>query len=567
MKLIFMEYLASLKERDELDVIMPDLLSEVGFTVISRPGIGTKQYGVDVAAIGAGPDGARTLFLLSIKPGDLRRSGWDAGVQSLRSSLNQILDVYIGNHVPKRYAHLPVVIVLCLGGDLHEDVRADVEGFMALNTQGRVKFDLWNGDRLAELLLSGILRENALPSTWQSDLRKSVAMVDEPEVSIAHYYRFATRIADHCKANRPSRLTAIRQIYVALWTLYVWARAADNIEAAYLCSERAVLISWSLIKGYLTGKSRAARQLEQTFTRLIALHNAVADDYLSTYVIPRARIPHGLASAVPSQSSLDVNLRLFKIIGRIGTRGLWQLHLAHRIGLEGKREDREAIQAELKATADLLADVLQNNPVLCTPIKDSQAIDINIACLFLNRVGCDQVVQNWIQQIAGATIFAYHSNGPYPCVFNDYRDLIDHPKDDDEYRAEATVGSLLVPTVAVWASIAGDVETLGCLADFASGPYQHSTLQLWYPGPDTEEHLYRGSGRHGLAGHDIRIERRPQDMLAPIRSECTMSAAFSSLSPLACGLWPLLILASRHHGIPVPPHFWPLTANTITVGR
>ena len=133
MKLIFSEYLASLKERGELDVIMPDLLSEIGFTVFSKPAIGTKQHGVDVAAVGPGQDGQRTLFLISIKPGELRRSGWDVGAQSLRTSLNQILDVYIENHIPKRYAGLPVVIVLCLGGELHEDVRADVEGYMARN--------------------------------------------------------------------------------------------------------------------------------------------------------------------------------------------------------------------------------------------------------------------------------------------------------------------------------------------------------------------------------------------------------------------------------------------------
>ena len=75
MKLIFSEYLASLKERGELDVIMPDLLSEIGFTVFSKPAVGTKQNGVDVAAVGPGQNGQRTLFLISIKPGDLRRSG------------------------------------------------------------------------------------------------------------------------------------------------------------------------------------------------------------------------------------------------------------------------------------------------------------------------------------------------------------------------------------------------------------------------------------------------------------------------------------------------------------
>ena len=79
-----------------------------------------------------------------------------------------------------------------------------------------------------------------------------------------------------------ARLRAIRQIYLALWTLYVWARAADNIEAAYLCSEWAVLISWPFaIKDYLTGKSKEANQLNQSFIRLVALHNTVADDYLS----------------------------------------------------------------------------------------------------------------------------------------------------------------------------------------------------------------------------------------------------------------------------------------------
>ena len=43
----------------------------------------------------------------------------------------------------------------------------------------------------------------------------------------------------------------------------------------------------------------------------------------------------------------------------------------------------------------------------------------------------------------------------------------------------------------------------------------------------------------------------PEDMLSPIRSECTESAEFSSLSAHANGLWPLLVLASRHHRVPV----------------
>ena len=376
MKLIFMEYLASLRERGELDVIMPDLLSEIGMTVTSKPAIGTKQYGVDVAAVGDDSEGVRKVFLVSIKAGDLNRSGWNVGEQSLRTSLYQIVDVYIEHHVPQRYAHLPVVIVLCLGGDLHEAVRADVESFMAKNTGDRVTFDLWNADRLADLLLSGVLQEKALPRTWQSDFRKSVALVDEPDVSFRHFCQLVDSIADDCEATRPARLKAIRQFYIALWTLYVWSRNAGNIEAAYLSSERAVLVAWELIKNHLSGNSRAASELNESMQRLIALHNTIADDYVTSYIKPRAHLPHGLTSAVPSQSSLDINLRLFDLLGRVGTRGLWQLHRARCLDLQDRNDESKALREALHGTAKLLANMLQHNPILCTPIKDNQAIDI-----------------------------------------------------------------------------------------------------------------------------------------------------------------------------------------------
>lgn len=267
---------------------------------------------------------------------------------------------------------------------------------------------------------------------------------------------------------------------------------------------------------------------------------------------------HGLASAVPSQASLDVNLRLFDLLGRVGTRGLWLLHDFQQLDSNGRTEEAEAVRHQLHDTTLLLADILNNNLALCTPIKDDQAIDINIACLFLSRVGCDQAIQNWIQQTAAATVFAFDANTAYPCVFREYRDLANHPKDTPEYRLDATCASLLVPTLAVWAALVGDAATLHVLADFEAGPYAHSNLQLWYPGPDAEDHLYRGDANHGLSASNIRIARTCEEMVAPIKSESARSPAYFSLSAREHGLWPILISASRHHRHPVPPHLWPI---------
>ena len=451
-----------------------------------------------------------------------------------------------------------MVVVLCLGGELHEDVRHDVEGYMAGKTSDDVRFDLWNGDRLAELLLSGVLREHALPATGRSNLRKAVAFVDDPDVCLRHFCRFINTVADRCRSTRPARLTAVRQIHVALWTLYEWAREAGNLEAPYLCSEHAMLLAWSIVRTHLSGTSKHARQLARSMERLIALHKAIADRYIADCVAPRAGILHGLASAVPSQASLDINLSLFDVLGRLATRGLWQLHRYGQLALDGKADRAEAVRRELHDTAMLIADMIRNNPILRTPIKDDQAIDINIACLFLNRVQCDQVIRDWIGQTAIATLFAYDSGTAYPCIFREYRDLAAHPRDEPDYRRKATAGSILVPTLAVWAALCGDNRTLELLGEFADGRYRHSTLQLWYPGPDSEEHIYRGGANHGLAAAHIRIARTCDAMLAPIRSECARSAAFSSLSAVTSRLSPLVVSASRHHRIPVPPHLWPL---------
>ena len=91
MKLIIREYLASLRERNELDSLLPALLSQMGLEVFSKPGVGNRQYGVDVAAYGSIEEGAKKVYLFSVKSGDLGRRDWNSGsVQDLRPSLDEI---------------------------------------------------------------------------------------------------------------------------------------------------------------------------------------------------------------------------------------------------------------------------------------------------------------------------------------------------------------------------------------------------------------------------------------------------------------------------------------------
>ena len=139
MKLIIRQYLASLKERGELDAILPDLLSELGLNVYSRPSRGTRQDGVDVAAVGKlEGDDADKVYLFSIKAGDLTRSDWDGNTsQALRPSLNEIRDTYIPNRLPVEHRDKEIVICICLGGEIKENVSTQVEGYIRQFDCGR----------------------------------------------------------------------------------------------------------------------------------------------------------------------------------------------------------------------------------------------------------------------------------------------------------------------------------------------------------------------------------------------------------------------------------------------
>src|SRR3546814_7708019 len=87
----------------------------------------------------------------------LFRSWNTASPQSLRPSLDEILDHYIASRIPPEYAALPIAICLTFGGAIGEQVRAEVTGYMNGNKTERNSFEEWKGDRTADVIIDGIL--------------------------------------------------------------------------------------------------------------------------------------------------------------------------------------------------------------------------------------------------------------------------------------------------------------------------------------------------------------------------------------------------------------------------
>jgi len=153
MKLIIKEYISLLKESKELDSLIPELLLAMGHEVLSKPKIGHRQFGVDVASKGIDEDGKEKIFLFTIKQGNITRNDWDSNAQSIRPSLNDILDVYIPSKLLDKYSDLPKKIILATGGDMEQNVEENWKGYTeGHKKENEIEFDFWGGDKLSLLI-------------------------------------------------------------------------------------------------------------------------------------------------------------------------------------------------------------------------------------------------------------------------------------------------------------------------------------------------------------------------------------------------------------------------------
>jgi hypothetical protein len=560
MKLIFRQYLASLRERGELDAILPDLLSELGYTVISRPS-GGRQFGVDVAALGQADKGKRKkLYLFSIKRGDLTRANWDDSTpQALRKSINEIIDVYLNTRVETAHRDRDVVICLCFGGEIREEVKDNLTQFTKSHTRDGLSFEIWNGDLIAGFLVEGVLREQLVDKTLRSRFQKAVALVDEPEASFTHFAALIKGLCGTAGTTLKQRTTILRQLYICLWVLFIWARDAGNLEAPFQASERALLHSWQMIRADIERGGKAALEIGHVYFELDNLHSIIWSELVGAKILPYAATEHAISVAVNSSSSVDVNLKLFETLGRIAFRGLCLLSsMSSDVPLPEARSDWRLVNSEVEEIAAGIVQLIRSNRTLLTPIADHQSTDIAATLLFLSMMeGWQPAARSYVEEMVKCVTYAYLTHGRYPTIHGDYRSLLEHPrKTDDQHQKEHTAGSTLFPLLSIWASSVGAEECADYLANFATKHLEHCNMQFWFIGPDSEEKLYIGDTPHGMTLCDVPITADGADAFNLLQAECDASDEFSRLSAIRLRHWTILVLACRHYRLPIPPNLW-----------
>ena len=438
-----------------------------------------------------------------------------------------------------------------MGGALREEVQAQWTGYVNRETSEALCFRMWNGDKLAELLVSGVLRGELLVADVQSDFEKSVAMVDHPEVSYRFFCRVTSELLDGTVKD-PRGVARLRQVYVALWVLFVWARAAENMEAAHRASEYALIRAWGYCReSAMTGllPTAAADVVDQ----IIGLHLVISNELLNGKVEAYAKRPFAVSAAVDSESAVDVNLALFDMLGRISLAGLWW----HWRATIADDADNGAFKSRRDEMMQMAINLINTNPALASPIRDDFAIELVLFMLLAQVCGVVNNVSSYISKMANRIIYSVVQGRAYPTVAVDYHRLIGHPSSNSEdYFKENTQWSILYPLLVAWLNRINAKTLRDTFVSLLQNKLGHTTHQIWVPDSNTDERFWDGRRDHGVGIPRVPLNEESESYDAFLAQIFEEHAAFEDLSTTKKGLWPILLAACRHFRMPVPPQLW-----------
>ena len=560
MKLILKEYLASLKERGDLDnALLPNLLSAIGLQVLKTPMIGTRQDGVDIAAVGQlSDDDQKYLYLLCVKAGDVGRNDWDANPQSVRPELQEILDVYIGAKIAKEHQGLPIKICLCMGGELKETVESNWAGFTRTNSTDEIRFELWNGDRLAGFMEKSLLARELLDEGARRHFQKALAMVNEPEACYEYTRGLLSIVLPAEDLKDKERLLRLRQAYICLHAICAWAIDAKSLDAVYRVSELGLLFCWDTMREQPIKKNPTKHQnvLTEILYQYIRLYLMMSELYFEKVLFPHAETLHGLTVSVKSLEAVDANLAMFELLGRTATRAIWTDFFGKAL-TEGNPDFARNLNEQTTKMLDMLVALINNNPTLGSPFKDDHMIEAALVMYLAQQTESGRRFIPWIHEMAENTSFALLINAKYPTCFRDYNDLLVHPASSEQkYRDEACVGSILFPYLYLWLQYGADPNQIEEFTRRLAKKIPNCTHQAWFPDEETDQKFWRGDTYHGICVTDLSPARGHGVMADSLNQATKECGAILEMTVMKRGFVPLFLTACRHYRLPIPPTLW-----------
>jgi hypothetical protein len=281
------DYLEQLRERDELDAILPDLLRAMGYSIVKLAFQGEVENGIDIAAYASRKNGG-DLLLIQVKAGDIDQALWDSGPNSIRATLNNILDVPFQDLSLPKLRDADKKVILAHNGVLRENVRNKFNGYIENKFIPYMEFERWDIDTLANLFYKYLFSERLLPKGYQRLLKRLIVFLEVKEYDFQDYKVLLNDLLSSSDSSTAKRKKIFRFLGIILAIISKQSSENNNYSKILEIHEYTLLIVWEWLakNNYLTSST-------------ISLYSELFSKYYlyllqwSTKLSPVARIEFG----------------------------------------------------------------------------------------------------------------------------------------------------------------------------------------------------------------------------------------------------------------------------------
>ncbi|AWH31463.1 hypothetical protein C1930_00555 [Stenotrophomonas sp. SAU14A_NAIMI4_8] len=471
--MVLTHYLATLRERNELDALLPELLVAMGHNVLSRAQVGVPQGGVDVLSSLAAPDGPEEAFLFIIKFGDIGREDLYAGAQSIQPSVREASTEYVQNRLPANLRGGRKRLIVLSNGEWKQAAQA---GFKVLSdevaTQAGCSLEFWGIDQLATLIEAHLLDESLLLKAGRDHLRAAIATLDDSHAAERSFRRFVDDVLDGSSAgNSAARRRAFLKRCAAAemgWAVFdMWGQSESNLKPSVAGGEYLLLKIWSEAVGAgLDCNAEFLTRFEGFKVRLWLAMGRYSDK-----VWPQLQDPY----AVMGYAGHEVlyNRLVLEEAGRLGLLLLSPPHSSES-------------QAGRTAAHERLVALLNAHQGARLPALDGQAIDLSLALAGLMSEGDFASVDSLVMDVADRLVLAARDGRLLPVTTDLVEDAIALRAGDVE-SGEVCRTSTLVPMLAAVAAFVDNEVALHSLRETLRPLMPEATLERWFPKAEIDQ--------------------------------------------------------------------------------
>ena len=467
MRLVIKEYLLMLKEKDELDLLLCDLLFQMGYIVDSVPKTGNRQYGVDIRA-----HNQEETMLFVVKQGDLNRKKWDSDSNAVRQSLDEIKDVY-SELIDKSCEKLHIIVAT--NGVLEETVRPNWEGYKKQNKawdKVSVDIDFWNIDCLTDFVHRYLFDEHVFDVKLQSQLRRALYFVEENGYR-NHYFEcitdsFISQLSDNDTVKDFRK--KISALYLATQMIAEYAAEHGSYKIGIMVTEYLIIRYWKYLLDH--DKLGTSKYIDWLLSFLAAYEKWNQKYYDTVKCIFEG------PNRLPFSNPVEQRVVLYEIMGYLCSYAYYQFY---------KAKHSPKINIRLQEIVNSIVQAIKNYPQFFNAPYDISIGIISMLFRLFNILDRKDDVIFLLHALCNWTAIYYTAYKKYPSSADSFEDAINI---EFGFPAEEYISSAFWGTILEWVVLLDQKKIYDDVKPYLSNEFKEVTKCTWFLRAKDESKFY-----------------------------------------------------------------------------